>query len=266
MPSPSIDGTVERALRLSGSVNCRDLGGLPVSAGGRTRFGVLLRSDALLMLTPMDAIALRRLALTTVIDLRQADERARDHSALSGRSGIDEHHVPIWQAIHDAGRLPSDPWDLAAWYHAALDHAGAAFAMSVERLAASTGASLFHCTVGKDRTGLLAALVLESVGVGRGDVVDDYVLTHERIDPIRIRLIADAEARGIDPVDFVRMLGADADTLASALEHLDRRYGGAQAYLLAAGVREESLTRLSSRLVESGPAASSTTPARSRGA
>jgi protein-tyrosine phosphatase len=266
MPSPPIDGTVERALRLTGSVNCRDLGGLPVSAGGRTRFGVLLRSDALLSLSPEDAAQLRQVALTTVIDLRQAGEIARDRSALSGRDGIDEHHVPIWQPIHDAGWQPSDPWDLRAWYHAALDHAGAAFALAVERLAAASGASLFHCTVGKDRTGLLAALVLESVGVRRVDVVADYVLTHERIDPIRTRLVADAEARGIDRVDFVRLLGADADTLTSALDHLDRRYGGAAAYLLAAGVREERLARLSSRLVESGPAAGGTTPARPRGA
>jgi protein-tyrosine phosphatase len=266
MPAPPIDGTVERALRLSGSVNCRDLGGLPVSAGGRTRFGVLLRSDALLALTPEDAELLHRLPLTTVIDLRQEGERTRDRSALSGRDGIAEHHVPIWQPIHDAGRQPSDPWDLSAWYHAALDHAGAAFALSVERLAASTGASLFHCTVGKDRTGLLAALVLESVGVGRGDVVADYVLTHERIDPIRTRLVADAEARGIDRADFIRMLGADADTLTSALKHLDRRHGGAEAYLLAAGVREESLARLSSRLVEDGPAVRGITPARPGGA
>ena len=266
MPSPPIDGTVERALRFSGSVNCRDLGGLPVSAGGRTRFGVLLRSDALLTLAPEDVAQLRQLALTTVIDLRQAGEILRDGSALSGRDGIDEHHVPIWQPIHEAGRQPSDPWDLTAWYRAALDHSGAAFALAFERLAAATGASLFHCTVGKDRTGLLAALVLESVGVGRSDVVDDYVLTHERIDPIRTRLVADAEARGIDPVAFVRLMGADADTLASALEHLDRRYGGAEAYLLAAGVREESLRRLSSRLVASGPAAGGTAPARSRGA
>ncbi|TVR92220.1 MAG: tyrosine-protein phosphatase [Trueperaceae bacterium] len=259
MPSPPIDGSVERALTLSGSVNCRDLGGLPVSAGGHTRFGVLLRSDALLTLTPADAERLRRLPLTTVIDLREEGERMRDRSALSGRGGIDEHHVPIWQPIHDAGWPPVDPWDLSGWYHAALDHAGAAFALAVERLAASSGAALFHCTVGKDRTGLLAALVLEGVGVGRGDVVGDYVLTHDRIDPIRARLVADAEAHGIDPVDFARLLGAEAETLASALEHLDRRYGGAAAYLLAAGVREESLARLSSRLVEHAPADDGTT-------
>jgi protein-tyrosine phosphatase len=250
----------DRDLGLSECLNARDVGGLPLAGGGRTRRGVLLRSDALLTLSPIDAERLARLPLTTVIDLRQPDERERHPSALLGQAHLRVFHVEIWQPIHDAGRAPADPWDLAALYEAALDHAAPAFARAVDIVSQAPGATLVHCTAGKDRTGLLAALVLEAVGVDRGAVIDDYTLTHERIHPLRERLLVDAEARGIARRDFARLLGASAVTLAGALAYLDVRFGGACAYLRRAGVAEPTLGRLRARLVD-GTAAGEAGPA-----
>ena len=247
----------ERVVTLDGSLNTRDLGGLPLAHGGRTRFGVMLRSDAVLGLGLLDAERLEKVGLTTVIDLRGVGERERAVSAFVGRDGVEVHHVEIWQAIHDAGATPSDPWDLIAHYLAALDHAAGAFAQATRVLVAAPGAALFHCTAGKDRTGLLAALVLEAVGVPRSVVIDDYVLTHDRIDPLRERLLVDAESRGIAREDFARLLGATPELLQPALEHLDARYGGARAYLRSAGVEAGTLQRLEERLT--GAAVTGTT-------
>ncbi len=240
----------DRVLTLSGSLNTRDLGGLPLAGGGCTRFGVIVRSDALLSLAPTDAARLADLRLTTVIDLRQPYERERDPSALAGHDGVQVHHVEVWQDIYDAERVPADPWDLVALYLAGLDHAGPAFARATRVLSEAPGATLFHCTAGKDRTGLLAALVLEAVGVPRTAVIEDYALTHDRIDPLRERLLVDAEARGIAREDFARLLGATPDLLLPALEYLDARYGGAHAYLRSAGVADATLYRLRERLVD----------------
>ena len=248
MPERTAAPIDERVVTLDGSLNTRDLGGLPLARGGRTRFGVMLRSDAVLSLALLDAERLEQVGLTTVIDLRGADERERAVSAFVGRDGVDVHDVEIWQAIHDAGATPSDPWDLTAHYLAALDHAAGAFARATRILVSAPGAALFHCTAGKDRTGLLAALLLEAVGVPRAVVIDDYVLTHDRIDPLRERLLVDAESRGIARADFARLLGATPALLQPALDHLDARYGGARAYLRAAGVEAGTLRRLEERL------------------
>lgn len=238
-----------RALPLGGAVNSRDLGGLPVAGGGRTRFGVAIRSDAPRSLDGADAERLRALGLSTVVDLRQPNERERDGSPLATH-GLDVHEVDVWGTLQATGWVPADPWDLNEFYLALLDHAGASFAEVVRRLTHADGAALFHCTVGKDRTGLVAALLLESVGVPRDAVIIDYVQTDERIGSVRERLLRDAVARGVRAADFERLLGAEATVIERALGHLDARHGGAPAYLARHGVGDATLARLVERLVD----------------
>ena len=240
----------DRFLPLAGTLNTRDLGGLPLTGGGRTRTGKLLRSDAPFELTDDDIRLLETLGLTTVVDLRQAHELLRDGSRLSGRAGLSIHNVEVWGKIDSSGGdQPADQYDITAFYIAALDHAGPAFAETVRLLAEADGAALFHCTAGKDRTGLVAALILEAVGVDRETVLHDFALTEDRIDPLRERLLVDAERRGISRADFSRLLGATPELMVPALDRLDRRYGGAEAYLRAAGVGEATFERLRAKLV-----------------
>lgn len=243
------DRHTDRFLRLESTTNTRDLGGLALATGGLTVRGRVVRSDAFLSLSDQDLAALTTLGLSTVIDLREADEVVREPSALLNRPGTNVHHVRVWEHVNARSAQPVDPWDMTAFYIAALDHAGAAFALGVRLLAEAPGAALFHCTVGKDRTGLLAALVLEAIGVSRELVIEDFALTHERIGPIRIRLLADAVRRGVDPNDFTRLLGATPDLILPALEHLDQTFGGAEAYLVRAGIDAGTLTRLRTKLV-----------------
>jgi protein-tyrosine phosphatase len=237
-----------RFLPLGGTLNLRDLGGLPLAGGGVTRSGRLLRSDAPRTLGPADPELLERLGLRTVVDLRQGHELADAPSALVGRDGVDVHHVEVWTHVNAGGGPPVDPWSITGFYLGALDHAGPAFARAVGILADAEGAALFHCTAGKDRTGLLALLVLETVGVTRAAVVEDFALTESRIGPIRERLLADAERRGIARADFARLLGATPDLIEPALAHLDRRYGGAAAYLRRFGASDATLERLRTKL------------------
>lgn len=238
-----------RFVPLAGTLNTRDLGGLPLVGGGSTLPGRLLRSDCPFGLTDADLELLARLPLTTVVDLRQAHELERDPSRLAGRPDVTVHHVEIWGHIDAAGDQPADVYDITAFYIAALNHAPPAFAEAVTHLANANGVALFHCTAGKDRTGLLAALMLEVVGVDRQTVIDDFALTHDRIDPLRVRLIEDAEQRGVARSDFERLLGATPDLLEPALAHLDERFGGALAYLEAAGVSEATFAALREKLV-----------------
>lgn len=240
----------ERFLPLQGTLNTRDLGGLPVAAGGVTRYGRFFRSDGPLALTDADVAMLLELPLTTVIDLRQGQELEREPSRLLDRPGVDVHNIEVWSRIEaGGGQRPADRFDITAAYLAALDYAAGAFADAVAVLAEAQGAALFHCTAGKDRTGLLAALVLEAVGVDRDTVISDFALTHDRIGPLRERLLAQAELDGYARSDFQRLLGATPDLMIPALEHLDAKYGGAVDYLAQAGVQDETFDALRRKLV-----------------
>jgi len=243
----ALDG---RAIAVCGTCNARDLGGLPLRRGGTTAFRRVVRADAPLRHDEGDAIALAGLGLTTVVDLRDPDELAREPNALAGLPGVDVVHVDLWEAVRPAP--PTDPWDLTAWYRAALDRGAPAFARALTTIADAPGAALVHCTVGKDRTGLVVALILELAGVPRATVLADYALTHDRIEPVRTRLVAQAVARGVRREDFVRVLGATPDILAGALHHLDAHHGGADAYVARAGVEPVARERLVAKLAPPG--------------
>ncbi len=248
MTTPASPSHADRFLALRGTTNTRDLGGLPLIGGGTTASGRVWRSDAPLVLGREDLDALARIGLTTVVDLRDADEVALEPNALLGHAFVVVHHVEVWRHVHQRGGSPADPYDITAFSVAALDHAGEAFAEGVRLIAAAPGGAVFHCTAGKDRTGVLAALLLEAVGVPRAAVIEDFTLTHDRIETVRERLLADAVRRGVDPLQFGRLLGATADVIEPTLEHLDRRHGGAVAYLKAAGVDDATLTQLRAKL------------------
>ncbi|HRN18270.1 MAG: tyrosine-protein phosphatase [Trueperaceae bacterium] len=248
MASPVTPGSQDaRFLTLDGTLNTRDLGGLPVTGDGVTNFGVFFRSDIPMQLGEADFERLSSMGLKTVIDLRQPQELERDPNSLASRAGIDYQNVEIWGHI-DAGAQPEDPYDITAFYLRALDHAGGAFVRVMTLLADSPGAALYHCTAGKDRTGLVSALLLEAVGVDRQSIIDDFALTHDRIDPLRQRLLDDAERHGIARHDFERLLGATPDLIGPALDHLDSVFGGAVAYLRSNGLPDDVLERLRHKL------------------
>lgn len=238
-----------RFLPLEGTLNTRDLGGLPVSGGRYTQPGRVLRSDGPASLTDADLTLLSQLPLTTVIDLRGRMECEREPSRFLQRPGVSVHNVEVWSHIEAAGQRPQDRFDITSFYLAALDHAGPAFANATRLVAESPGTSLFHCSAGKDRTGLLAALLLEAVGVDRATVLEDFALTEDRIGPLRQRLLDQAEKDGLPRSEFNRLLGATPDLMEPALAHLDSRHGGAVMYLERAGVSADTLTALEAKLV-----------------
>ncbi|SRR5690554_2002006 len=239
----------KRFVPLSGTMNTRDLGGLPLEGGGVTRSGAFYRSDVPLGFKDEDYAELERRGVSTVIDLRQPGELERDPSCLHGREGIDWHHVVVWGHIpQDDG--PADEYDIVAFYRAALDHAGKGFAQAVKLLARSEGAALFHCTAGKDRTGLLALLLLEVAGVDTEDIVEDFALTHDRIGPLRERLLTEAEKNGVSREQFSRLLGATPDMIEPAIEYLHERYGGAEKYLKLHGVTDEDIELVRRKLTD----------------
>lgn len=244
---------LDRWLKLEGLENVRDVGGLPLDGGGTTRSGMLLRSASLRYVTEADVSHLKDVVgLRLVLDLRTAREIERDGPTAVATAGVKT--VALSFVPEDGRPLPEtgdDTDPLLRGYLGYLVDRTNNVVEAVRRLAAkSVGPALVHCAAGKDRTGVLIALVLDVVGVRREAVVADYVLSAERVEALFRRWTA--EDGGEMPADLSAHLPR-AEVIAAVLarldsEHGDGGHGGAAGWLLANGLDEESLHRLRRRL------------------
>jgi len=232
----------ERIVPLVGASNFRDLGGYPTVDGGSTRWGTLFRSDALHELTEPDIKVLRDLGLKTIVDLRMVAEVRKSGRGLLGfepatydEDGGESRGIPA----------PTDE-DLSNRYMWYLDIGREPLAQALRVLGDTANYPLvFHCAAGKDRTGVLAALVLDIVGVERTVIIEDYVLTATRMELVLERILRTlGEDRRVEDLP-ANAFTVKASTMEGFLDRLDQRYGGARQWALAAGVPYDSLNSLS---------------------
>jgi len=171
-----------RKLPFDGCFNFRDLGGYPTDGGRRTRWRRLFRADGLSRLTENDLTTLASLEIVTVIDLRtdlEADTQGRFPQDVDG---VTYHHLPLTDTL--PGEEESPDWDrpdfVTSRYLGMLSEGAATVSSAIRLLADPRGhPAVFHCSVGKDRTGVLAALVLGFLGVPEDVIVDDYALSYD---------------------------------------------------------------------------------------
>jgi protein-tyrosine phosphatase len=237
-------------LSLVGSYNFRDLGGYRTADGRATQWGQLFRSDTLSELTGADLQLLRDLGLTTVIDLRTSVEVQRTGSRLTDAASVRYLHASMLESGSDTSS-PIMQESLPERYLWFLDVGRRALVDALTVIGDESSRPLvFHGTAGKDRTGVLAALVLDILGVERKFIVEDFTFTARRMELIlaRIRRNSD-DAKWIDEIPEF-LLRAEAATMEAFLNLLDEHHGGARRWALAAGVAEESLSGMSSLLVD----------------
>lgn len=233
----------DRRLPLEGATNFRDLGGYRSADGRTVRWGRVFRSDALHLLTDDDVGSLRGLGLATVFDLRRDVERERSPSVAHGGGvrtevlaigGAASQHPELVDQIL-AGKLTAvdDAYMIDEYLKMAVDHA-ADFGRLLSALA-EPGAlpALFHCTAGKDRTGMAAALLLLVLGVELETVLDDYELSSEYRGHKRMADLAPALADvGVD-IEAVRaLLSARRPVLEATLAHVLREFATVERYLV----------------------------------
>jgi hypothetical protein len=231
---------VARALVWDGCSNVRDLGGHATGDGRETRFGAVVRSDSRAHLTGAGWDALLAYGVSRIVDLRRDEELADDPP---GASEVEVVHVslmpgigsgdPDWVAVVAAAEAaPDELGQYVVFYDWALDRFAPEIADALAAVeSAPPGAVVVHCVGGKDRTGLVAALLLRLCGVSLEEVDADYALTEERLRP-RLGEVATAPA------------GA----MATVLERLERRHGSVEAYLVASGLAPGAIESLRARL------------------
>ena len=243
-----------RHIRIDGAYNIRDLGGYSNQSGGTTRWRSMLRADSLHRLAEAGVEALLAEGVTTVVDLRRADELDMAPNPFRDHPGVRYLNVSLFAdlAPDSLERCPIDgQWDvLGDLYVRAVTIRQNEFRKVLEIIAdAPEGAVVFHCTAGKDRTGLIAAFLLSIAEIDLENVLDDYVLTGACIEPIVDELIASATARGVDAAAFIPLLACERDTLRATFDHLVERYGSVLGYLRAIGVDAATIARLKARLL-----------------
>lgn len=236
-----------RHLPIEGTYNVRDLGGY-ATPGGQTQWRRLLRADALHRLDAHGVEMLLTAGLTTVVDLRNAEELIHQPNPLNGNGAVVYHNVSLFDGLApsrvDNGDLLLDLYKLA------LVQRQPALAQVLQIIAdAPAGAVLFHCTAGKDRTGIVAALLLGIAGVDAAFIVEDYALTAGLIAPIVADITAGAVARGADPASFGRLLASDPSTMAATLAFIETEFGSIAAYVEQIGLDQAAVERLRNRLL-----------------
>ncbi|MEP7024709.1 MAG: tyrosine-protein phosphatase [Actinomycetota bacterium] len=259
-------------IELDGTVNLRDLGGLPTTDGGQIAAGRLLRSDNLDNLSPADVTHLvSGLGLATVIDLRSPNEIAA--AGPGPLTAVPSVRYANFSLLPESVAVARDPGVVAAGGDAAilaarmqraaarypadtrcglylgyLEERPAEVTEAVRSIARSPGAALVHCAAGKDRTGVVTALALSVAGTQRHAVVADYAASADRIDAILARLRA---AGAYSPAIDGQPAGEQTprpETMDAFLEQVEVRYGGAEQWLADRGFGLDEAAVLRTRL------------------
>lgn len=229
-----------RTIAFEAVFNFRDLGGYPAADGRRTRWRRLFRADGLNRLRSHEADQVRALAIRTVVDLRTPGEIGSHGRFPPGVADVEYHQLPLFDVQPDwAGfREPDAPGFLADRYVEMLETGRASVAAALVLLGRAESYPLvFHCAAGKDRTGILAAVVLGLVGVPNEVIVEDYALSH--VATQRMFAWVEANGRAVErgyAVPPSSVIAAMPDTMVRFLAHLDRTHGGPHGLVEDLGV------------------------------
>ena len=246
-----------RDLVWDGLLNVRDLGGHPTEDGDETRYDSIIRADSVRQLSDRGWAALVDYGIKTIVDLRADEELEADPPA---QLPVEVLHIPFFETdteewkeveaeLEEAARAaPNVAAATEAVYLIFLEHFGRNVAAAIRAVAnAPEGGVVIHCAGGKDRTGLVTALLLHLAGVGIDEIAGDYALSEERLRPRHEQWFAEAESDE-ELERLKRVPQTPAESIEGVFVELERRYGSVEGYLRQAGLTEDELDRARARL------------------
>lgn len=233
-------------LPLAGACNVRELGGLPAMNGGQTQWHRFLRSDHLMELTEDDIRMLVGYGVRTVIDLRSGAEAEKepDHPGLLGQ--VDYFSIPFLEEdLSPAGQaFAAERLSNLSNLYLGLLKRKAVIKELFECIAgARDGCVLFHCAVGKDRTGVLALLLLMLAGADRQDCVTNYIQSFTN-------LTRKEEFRQIKESEYYHLVRSDAEYIEAAYEYVSNFAGGIDGFLSDCQISVECIAKVRSRILD----------------
>ncbi len=220
------------------TLNTRDLGGYQTTSGGYTKWSSMIRSDVMKYASEADIALLKRKKITTVIDMRTQKDVLKAPCSLQGVDGVYYWNIPI----EEGSGVPSSADDVSASY---MQIAEAKNIKNVfETMANAPDGVIFHCTAGKDRTGVVSAILLLLAGVSKKDIVWDYLVTKECNKP-RFELIH----KNFPDVDMMIIIPQERYML-EFLTAFCNKYGTAHNYLHTLGLSDDKIASLLRKLIE----------------
>ena len=248
-------------LPLEGAVNFRDLGGYHTVDGRRLKRGRIFRSDHLSCLTPTDLSLLTRMRFKLVCDFRTVREEKNAPDLLPRDGSIRRVHLPVEVPGFDPA-LALDRVKAGETHWLRMEFFVDLYRRYLDEFAPVWGEVLglaadpahhplvFHCTGGKDRTGICAALILLLLGVSEETVLLDHDLSNACNAPRLTPIYARFAALGVGAERVAPFLQAPAEPLAAMLRHLRQGYGSIEGYLLTkAGLQASTLKSLRTLLL-----------------
>jgi protein-tyrosine phosphatase len=244
----------EQRLAWDGCVNVRDLGGHPTEDGGTTRFGRVVRADSVRALSDEGWRSLLDYGIATILDLRLHEELEADppqelpidvvHVSLFGRPDL-----AYWRRLDAlAAAQPDEVASTREVYLRHLHENRTSVASAISAVARSReGGVLVHCAAGKDRTGLVTALLLRLAGVGHDEIAHDYAKSGEALAAPYSEWIAEGEDEH-ERERRRRQCAAPAAAMRDVLRMLEAAFGSVEAYLRAGGASADDLAAARARL------------------
>jgi len=248
----------DRRLVLEAVHNFRDLGGYPTSDGRVTRWHTLYRADGLQRCSAADVETLRALGLHTVIDLRTDRELEERGRFPVDAYPVDFHHLPVIDVTWDVESV-GDHDEAADFlfhqYRSLLAYGEPLFAKAFHILGLPEALpAVFHCAAGKDRTGILAALILASLGVPHELVSEDYGLSRGALERTREwALVHNPEMAAAWDAVPANHMAAEPEAIARLLDVLAEEHGSIRDYVVSIGVPNALLLHLESALLTTAP-------------
>ncbi len=249
-----------RRLALQGAYNFRDLGGLPTQEGKTVRWGQVYRSDTLTHLTAPDYARLNALGIGLVCDLRTREERKTDPTEWQEGSPVfvlapvseDAKGSSQNSTLQDAlgsGKMSVEDGKkvFEQFYIKMIFDSASKFGVVLRSIETSDRPSMFHCTGGRDRTGLTAALLLNMLGVPRQTILSDFVLSSRYLDENKTQTNAMPQPGSV----YAEVITLQPRYIEAVFNAIDGRYGSFDRYRREAlHLTDADVAGLKSRLLE----------------
>ena len=242
--------TTDRKIHLEIAHNVRHLAGHPTAGGHATTASDLIRSGSLHELTGAGLAAFGELGVKVVVDFRSGMEHEMYPTPDLSAHDVTIIEAPVFETDASPGALArQDRYPgHAAIYRDFLSEGGEAYRTLFETIAMASGPVLFHCAVGKDRTGVAAALLLELAGVPDEHIIADYALSTAELEPTLEERMERFEEYGISIETGRMMMAAPPRDMELTLDFIRTRWGSAAGYLGTLGLAPATIDAVRSRM------------------
>ena len=247
---------MDRHVPLEGAQNFRDAGGYATTSGASVRWRTLFRTGSLADVTPADIATLHDLGVELAFDLRTQAERDKLGVAPLAEHGVSVRHLPLIKEIgpsHYPVKAPVRDWtpeDYAVQYTWLLEQGRGAIGTVLRALAEERpAATAYYCTAGRDRAGLVTAVILRTLGVSDETIAEDYALTDRYLGISEAQSERIAKTFGTESAGR-RKFTTPAANMELALRSMDERWPSIEAYLDECEVSTEARRSLREHLIE----------------